>query len=199
MVGPELLRKTPSTAFGHQLETVPTSCPRLRVRAGLLSINAEVALGYLELGHRPIPLIQEREGQRTRTVPWKAYETEQFPQALRPQRPFPPASDTSQHSNLCETLCEVLERHIRPGTTITCFCHQARAPSNGIHPDQAYCFSQKKRFQPSQVLGRLELGDSSRIDGVQAVYEQMWRRDGSEALPLITAVLWTNRSALPKN
>ena len=35
------------------LKASPDGCPRLRVSGGFLSLNGEIALGYLELGYRP--------------------------------------------------------------------------------------------------------------------------------------------------
>jgi hypothetical protein len=43
-------------------EVSPDGCPRFRMPSGLLSLNGEVALGYLEFGHRPIPLIPDGLG-----------------------------------------------------------------------------------------------------------------------------------------
>lgn len=40
------------------LESTPDGSPRIRVSGSLLSINGQIALGYLALRYRPIPLIR---------------------------------------------------------------------------------------------------------------------------------------------
>jgi len=56
------------------LEVEPDGCPRLRVPGGLLSANGEIALGYHELGYRPIPLIQDSNGSWIPGVKWAPFQ-----------------------------------------------------------------------------------------------------------------------------
>jgi len=50
-------------------------CPRARVPGGLLSVNGEIALGHLQLGYRPIPLIRSQDRQWVPAVPWKSFQS----------------------------------------------------------------------------------------------------------------------------
>jgi len=42
------------------LQVSPDGCPRFRMPSGLLSLNGEVASGYLKFGYRPIALVPDR-------------------------------------------------------------------------------------------------------------------------------------------
>jgi hypothetical protein len=83
----------------------------------------------------------------------------------------PPPAATPQGGDLCEVLSHALGRALRPGSTIHCFCHDDKAPSLGIYPDHAFCFSQKKSFTPHQVLEGLGFAHLSHIQEKEKVYE----------------------------
>ncbi len=144
-----------------QLEAAP-GCPRARIPGGLLSTNGEIALGYLEVGYRPIPLIQDGKGSWVPAVKWTRFQhrpparrhSGEISPRPRPRMPFPPASATSPQGNLCDLLSQALGRDIHPGTTITPFCHSDEVPSLAICSDHAYCFSQKRWFSLHPVPGQ---------------------------------------------
>lgn len=52
------------------LEAGLDDCPRLRVPGGLLPQSGEIALGYLGLGYRPIPLIPNKNGSWISAIKW---------------------------------------------------------------------------------------------------------------------------------
>jgi hypothetical protein len=55
-------------------EVSPGGCPRLRVPGRSLSLNGEIALGYLALGYRPIPLIQDDNGSWIPAIKWGPFQ-----------------------------------------------------------------------------------------------------------------------------
>ena len=54
-------------------EVTPDGYPRFRLRGGSLSLNGEIALGYLALGYRPIPLMQDDNGSWIPAVKWAPF------------------------------------------------------------------------------------------------------------------------------
>jgi hypothetical protein len=74
MVTVDLAQPDLRHAFLGTLEIVADSCPRLVVPSGLLPINDQIALGYLQLGHRPLPLCQDDKRGWIPAVSWRAYQ-----------------------------------------------------------------------------------------------------------------------------
>ena len=56
------------------LEVTPDGCPWLRGPDGLLPLNGEVALGYLQLGYWPIPIVRRRDNRWIPAIPWKPFQ-----------------------------------------------------------------------------------------------------------------------------
>lgn len=70
----QLLEPFASPANETYLEPTPDGCPRVRVLGSLLSLNGEIALGYLDLGYRPIPLIRDKNGSWIPAVKWVPFQ-----------------------------------------------------------------------------------------------------------------------------
>ncbi|HEX9975913.1 MAG TPA: hypothetical protein VGA82_01565 [Dehalococcoidales bacterium] len=70
----QFLDPSGSSAKETRLESTPDGCPRIRVPGSLISLNGEIALGYLDLGYRPIPLIRDKNGSWTPAVKWAPFE-----------------------------------------------------------------------------------------------------------------------------
>lgn len=66
---PDFLGTARSLAFRHKVDLTIDGLPYVRVSGGLLSVNSGIALAYLELSYRLIPLIQDREGKWIPAVP----------------------------------------------------------------------------------------------------------------------------------
>ena len=49
-------------SLGVYSEASLDGCPRFKISGGFLRLNAEIALGYLGFGHRPIPHVLDRLG-----------------------------------------------------------------------------------------------------------------------------------------
>lgn len=65
----------PKPRLTECLETAPNSCPRLTVPGGLLPPNADIALGYLGLVYRPVPIIQDGNGSWIPSIRWAPFDS----------------------------------------------------------------------------------------------------------------------------
>jgi hypothetical protein len=54
---PQQIVTSTENSLEAYLEASPNGCSHFRMPSGLPSLNGEVALGGLEFGHRPLPLV----------------------------------------------------------------------------------------------------------------------------------------------